>query len=174
MSNLGYYQTMTTCAKKVGGPVKLFVLSLAVGGAVSIPCWELGKKLVKSIKRKSFSHNLDNKLYTVHKNSIDGQGLRFKINDRFTVLEKDGNTVLIAFEQNNDNPSISLICECTFAFDCKTPYSHSSERRYKGTVSGGGVYVRTCQPQLTRSYRAKKRGILLYLKAKAAPTVPPL
>lgn len=104
MSNLGHYQTMTTLAKKVGGPEKIFGLILAAGGVGSIVCWELVKKGFKYVGGKFSSHKLDTKLYTVHTDSVDNQGLRFKTSDRFTVLERDGDMVLIAFEKNNDNP----------------------------------------------------------------------
>ena len=33
MSNLGWYQVMTTAAKKVGGPRNLFLLTLGAGGS---------------------------------------------------------------------------------------------------------------------------------------------
>ena len=33
MSNLGWYQVMTTAAKKVGGPRNLLLLTLGAGGS---------------------------------------------------------------------------------------------------------------------------------------------
>ena len=51
MSNLGWYQWITTCSKKVGGPKKfvtmIFVFGAGTGAAFIKGCEFLEKKLLK-------------------------------------------------------------------------------------------------------------------------------
>lgn len=58
MSNLGFYQKMTTFAKKLGGPQKLFGV-VAIGGYVILRTFEAGgKKAVKFMKEIIGNHNI--------------------------------------------------------------------------------------------------------------------
>ena len=78
MSNLGWYQIMTTVAKKVGGPLKLG--GMLVGGGVLIGVG--GTSGVIAIKKK-ITDELDKKkqaeqaaiIYTVKKEGKSNEGL---------------------------------------------------------------------------------------------------
>ncbi len=107
MSNLGWYQIMTTMAKKVGGPLRLFGI-VAGGGAL------IGGGAVaggSAIKRK-VEKELDSKkkiraaavIHTVQKEGSSNEGLKFNIGDKFKVLEIDGDAALIEKLEDENNP----------------------------------------------------------------------
>lgn len=105
MGNLGWYQVMTTLAKKVGGPKNLLALTLTAGGAIAIPVWELSKKGYKSIKEKFTITSEDaNKIYCVQISKTDNQNLTFELGDKFTVLGRDKDVVMINIIERKDNP----------------------------------------------------------------------
>lgn len=107
MSNLGTYQTMTTLAKKFGGPIQL-MLGVAVGGYFVIRVGEAGaKKAVLTIKKRS-SKNQNNytDVFVVHTKGESNEGLIFNAGDQFRVLEIDKDAVLIEKIGNTDNPYI--------------------------------------------------------------------
>jgi len=52
MSNLGWYQKLTTAAKAVGGPKRLFGLILAGGATIGVGGTLLTQKIVKAVKNK--------------------------------------------------------------------------------------------------------------------------
>lgn len=105
MSNLGLYQTMTSWAKKVGGPLNL-AIAVGVGGYTVIRLGEAGvKKIVKTIKK----HAKENKTaltetYVVHSNGKSNEGLLFNIGDKYRVLEIDKHSVLIVKIGDSNNP----------------------------------------------------------------------
>ena len=108
MSNLGFYQTLTTWSKKVGGPVK-FVGIVAVGGYIAIRFGEAGiKKGVKTIKNKIIKK--DNicanvgLVYEVIADGKDSNGLVFRVGDKYKVLECDGDSILIEKMGDANNP----------------------------------------------------------------------
>lgn len=107
MSNLGWYQVITTIAKKVGGPKNLLLL-VAGGGAVLGSGATAG---VVAIKNK-VTDELEKKkqieasavVYTVNKEKTSNEGLLFKLGDQFKLLEKDGDAGLIERIGDNNNP----------------------------------------------------------------------
>ena len=105
MSNLGLYQTMTTCAKKVGGPLNLFVI-VGLGGYASIRLGEAGvKKVVKTIKKHSQKNKTaSRKTYVVNSNCKSNEGLIFNSGDKYHILEIDKDAVLIEKIGDNNNP----------------------------------------------------------------------
>lgn len=102
MGNLGWYQLMTTVAKKVGGPKQLLAL-VAAGGYVIIRGVEAVIKLVKKDnKEKSTS-----KVLPAYKFIIDGKddkGLIFSSGDVFYVAARHDDVILIEKEKDDNNP----------------------------------------------------------------------
>ena len=107
MSNLGWYQVMTTTAKKVGGMENM--VGLLVGGGVVLGgCVVAGGIAVK--------HKIDNVLdekkkeretaiiHTVITEGQSNEGLTFKPGDQFRVLELDGDATLIERMNDENNP----------------------------------------------------------------------
>lgn len=105
MSNLGLYQTMTTAAKKVGGPVN-FLLLVGTAGYGVFRLGEAGiKKLVKTVKVHAEHKKLEeSKQYVVHSTGESNEGLRFNVGDTYRVLEVDKDAVLIEKIGASDNP----------------------------------------------------------------------
>lgn len=105
MGNLGMYQSMTTWAKKFGGPTQL-LLSVAIGGYVVFRISEAGvKKAIKIVKNSSAGRaNNQTKAFIVHTERKNNEGLVFKVGDKFNVLEIDGDAVLIEKIGDSDNP----------------------------------------------------------------------
>jgi len=107
VSNLGTYQWLTTTAKKVGGPKKLIAIIAGSGVVVYKGGEILVKKVVKVIKKQSDSKSeikSDIKLYVTKISGISNEGIRFDINDRFRVLEEDGDSVLVEKIGDDNNP----------------------------------------------------------------------
>ncbi|MEG1525591.1 MAG: hypothetical protein RR255_05455 [Bacilli bacterium] len=112
MSNLGGYQTLTTWAKKVGGPGKLVALIaggsiLAGGAAVKVGEFAIGKgkKAIANRKRKNHVQLENSKImYTILQDGESNEGLRFKVGDEFRILESDGDAILIELIGNKNNP----------------------------------------------------------------------
>ena len=108
MSNLGWYQIMTTIAKKVGGPKNFFVI-IAGGGYIIIRLGEAGiKKGIKVIKGKITKDNSiindERVVYDVITDGKDSSGLTFRIGDKFIVLESDEDAILIEKGGDANNP----------------------------------------------------------------------
>lgn len=107
MGNLGLYQTMTTLAKKLGGPIQL-AATVAVGGYLILRTAEAGVKLginkAKSIKTKPKSDLENEEYYIVNSQGISNEGVKFNIGDKFRVLETDKDAVLIEIVGNENNP----------------------------------------------------------------------
>lgn len=103
MSNLGYYQTLTTVMKRVGGPIA-FVVELAGAGAVAGSAITMGI-VARVFKRKKKHKKADSKrVFRVNKIGIDNKGKRFNIGDSFRVLERDKDAVLIEIIGDKNNP----------------------------------------------------------------------
>ena len=107
MSNLGAYQTMTTLAKKFGGPVKLG-LAIAVGGYAVI---RTGESVCKLGIKKIRNHNgnkkcaIENaKTYSVTETRASNEGVVFRNGDTYRILERDGESVLVELIGNENNP----------------------------------------------------------------------
>lgn len=105
MSNLGLYQIMTSCAKKVGGPLNLAIV-VAVGGYTVIRLGEASVKIVvKTIKNYSNERkNAQTEIYVVQSNGKANDELIFDIGDKYRVLEMDNDAVLIEKIGARNNP----------------------------------------------------------------------
>lgn len=109
MSNLGWYQKITTLSKAVGGPKNLIGLliggGIAVGTALGTGGTLLTQKVIK-IKKKSkdISYLENGKIFTVSVEHKDNNGLELKIGDKFKILESDGNSILIEKLGDANNP----------------------------------------------------------------------
>ena len=106
MSNLGWYQVMTTAAKKVGGPRNLFLLTLGAGGVV-YKCGEMAvKKAYHTLK--GLTDRTDrvemSQVYKVVVSGEDGKNLVLNVDDTYRILESDGESVLIEKIGDTNNP----------------------------------------------------------------------
>ena len=108
MGNLGYYQLLTTVAKKVGGPVVLIVGTAATGWAVGRVAEAGGKKAVKVAKSKQTRGNANvpesDPIFTIHTDGDASSQLKLHVGAQYRVLERDENAVLIEVLGNTDNP----------------------------------------------------------------------
>lgn len=112
MSNLGGYQTLTTLAKKVGGPGKLVALIAGGGvllGGIAVKgggfVIKKGKKAIAKHKEKNGTSLENNQTtYTVQQDGESNEGLEFKVGDKFKVLDSDGDAILIELIGNKNNP----------------------------------------------------------------------
>ena len=107
MGNLGWYQILTTMAKKVGGPKRLIALltgggALLGGGAVAGGN-AIKKKVLSELEKKRQEEALA-KVYTVKKEGRSNEGLLFVEGDTFKVLEVDGDAGLIEKIGDDNNP----------------------------------------------------------------------
>lgn len=99
MSNLGAYQWFTTISKKVGGPYQLLGIT-AIGGYTVIRIIEAGGKAVYKLVKKNKGKNqrkniIETPEYTVIKAGKSNENVNFSIGDKFRILEKDKDSVLI-------------------------------------------------------------------------------
>ena len=103
MSNLGYYQTLTTIMKKVGGPIAFVVEVAGTGGII---CSAITLGVVTCInKRKNRCEITDNKMvFRVKKIGVDNKAKTFNIGDSFRVLEQDKDAVFIEIIGDKNNP----------------------------------------------------------------------
>lgn len=112
MSNLGGYQVLTTIAKKVGGPGKLVALIAgggAIAGGIAVKGGEFAVKkgkqaIAKRKEKKNDSAIRTDVIFTVERDAESNEGLKFKVGDRFRVLEYDGDAILIELIGNDNNP----------------------------------------------------------------------
>jgi hypothetical protein len=94
MINLGFYQTMTTIARKVGGPRRLVTI-IAVGGYGVIRTGEAGtKKVARAIKNRSAPCATKGQVFRATSDGEDS-GLKIRAGDEYQVLERDGDAILI-------------------------------------------------------------------------------
>ena len=100
MSNLGLYQWFTTAAKKVGGPLILLALFTGGGflGGVGLTSGAVCLYSKKAKQRNSKT------IYHVLTDGVSNEGLEFKINDEFKVLNRDKQAVLIEKIGDDNNP----------------------------------------------------------------------
>lgn len=107
MGNLGVYQWMTTIAKKVGGPKNLLLLTFVGGALAGVGGYAGGQAISRSIhhnRHKKQLSELRSVIYTVKEDKTSNEGLLFKSGDRFRILEKDGDAVLIEKLDDQNNP----------------------------------------------------------------------
>lgn len=106
MGNLGWYQLMTTVAKKVGGPKQLLAL-VAAGGYVIMRGVEAGGKKVIKLVKKDNKEKSTSKVLPAYKFIIDGKddkGLIFSSGDVFYVAARHDDVILIEKEKDDNNP----------------------------------------------------------------------
>ena len=103
MSNLGWYQVMTTAAKKVGGPQNLFLLTLSAGGVLYKVSEVAIKQVVKKVKNLNKKPEAI-KTYTATANGKGSKDLILNIGDTYRILETDGESVLIEKIGDSNNP----------------------------------------------------------------------
>ena len=109
MSNLGMYQTITTLAKKVGGPKNLVILTMGTGyvvirsgEAVIKKCIKEATKIVKN-KSENTGQNAQ-RIFEVISNGKSDGGLELNVGDKYRVLETDGESILIEKIGDSNNP----------------------------------------------------------------------
>ena len=110
MSNLGGYQTIVTIAKKLGGPRNFVItligggLVLGVGGAIG------GKKAIKwiseKIKSKEIQYLENGRIFVVSVESKGENGLHFKLGDKYKILSRDKDAIMIEILGNDNNPFV--------------------------------------------------------------------
>ena len=108
MSNLGWYQWMTTTAKKAGGPVP-FMLGIAGLGYIAIRPLEAGaKKAYRTISKriKTSSNKDESPVLTVLECGSSGSEVQFNIGDKIRVLESVDDGVLIEKIGDPNNPYV--------------------------------------------------------------------
>lgn len=108
MGNLGGYQTMTTLAKKVGGPGALAVVT-AVGGWAIGRSAEVGGKSVfraakAAAKKRNAACSTKGQVFAVVSDGGDGKGLALRAGDQYRVMECDGEAILIEVLGGTNNP----------------------------------------------------------------------
>lgn len=111
MSNLGWYQKIVTISKAAGGPEKL--VGLLVGGGIVIGSalgtggtllWQKVIKPLKTKKIKEITYLENGKIFTVSVDGKDDNGLEFKIGDKYKILNRDADAILIEIIGNKNNP----------------------------------------------------------------------
>ena len=107
MSNLGLYQTMTTMAKAVGGPLNLAGCvagggALAGAGLTATIILIMQKVAEKQEERQREAETAF--VYTVHRDGQSNEGLVFKTGDQFKVLFVHDDAVLIEKLGDSNNP----------------------------------------------------------------------
>lgn len=107
MSNLGWYQIITTLSKKVGGPKNLLALvfggGVVVGGGAVAGGGAIKKKINKALAEKK-KEEQEAIIYNVKSNARSNEGLELKAGDRFKILEIDGDAALIEIIDDDNNP----------------------------------------------------------------------
>lgn len=107
MSNLGWYQILTSVAKKVGGPKQLIGILVGsgalIGGGAVIGGNAIKKKVESKIDKKRQAEKAAI-IYTVTTEGKSNEGLVFKPGDTFRVLETDGDAGLIEKLGDDNNP----------------------------------------------------------------------
>ena len=112
MSNLGTYQTMTTWAKKAGGPVKLALYLVGGGmllGGIAVKGGEYaikkGKQAISNHKeKKKYLLKTTQTIYTINQDAICDEKLKVKVGNTFRVVESDGDATLIELIGDDNNP----------------------------------------------------------------------
>ncbi|MFJ1871122.1 hypothetical protein [Streptomyces chartreusis] len=108
MGNLGGYQTMTTLAKKVGGPGALAVVTAVGGWAIGRGAEAGGKNVFRAVKAAAKKRNAPcstkGQVFDVVSHGEDGKGLALRAGDQYRVMECDGEAILIEVLDGSNNP----------------------------------------------------------------------
>lgn len=103
MSNLGLYKVMTTLAKRVGGPMNLFLLTAGCGYGIGRLTEAVIKRVIKRIM-KSIKHFKekpeDFPEYTLDKGFILDSGIILFENEKVRVIDEVEEGVLVARESD--------------------------------------------------------------------------
>ena len=91
---LGAYQTMTTIAKKVGGPFVLATITFVSGYVVLRPAEAGVKKAARAVKRRNEPCAEKGQLFRAGASGTEGV-LTIQAGAQFRVLEGDGDSILI-------------------------------------------------------------------------------
>ena len=107
MSNLGWYQILTTMAKKVGGPKQLMGLLIGGGALLGGGAVAGGSAIKKKVSSELEKKKKIERAAVVYKVTVEGtsnEGLRFKVGDKFKVLDVDGDAGLIEIIGDSNSP----------------------------------------------------------------------
>ena len=104
MSNLGMYQKLTEWAKAVGGPKRLIGLLVAGGTALGIGGTIVTQKGIKKIKKKKGGATESDKVYIVLSDGKDDGGFEVRAGDKYRVLSRDADAILVELFGNSNNP----------------------------------------------------------------------
>lgn len=107
MNNLGMYQNITKWSKKLGGPVN-FIAVVAAGGYVVGKCAEFvvkqGSRIVGKTAEKKQTTSKNDWVYTSRAAGWCDDEVVVSVGDKFRVLGRDGEAVLIELIGKPDNP----------------------------------------------------------------------
>ena len=105
IGNLGDYQRLSMAAKAVGGPKNLFLL---VSGASAVVATATGLSVKNAIdnykQNKKLQKEAESLYFTVSSSGTDNQGLSLNRGDKFRVLDRNKDIILIDVWDRNDNP----------------------------------------------------------------------
>lgn len=108
MGNLGTYQSMTTAAKALGGPVKALALlvgtSMIAGGALLAGAQKVAKIFRASLSDRARPGETRDRWFTVHTATEEAGGPKMNNGVRFRVLECDADAALIEVFGDPNNP----------------------------------------------------------------------
>lgn len=107
MGNLGWYQLMTSSAKRVGGPKTFMGLLITGGFALGLVAYVGGTAISNRIQQRKNQKKKTEAaaiIYTVNVEGKSNEGLLFKQGDQFKILEKDGDAGLITKLGDYNNP----------------------------------------------------------------------
>lgn len=105
MGNLRSYQTMTTLAKRVGGPVALGALTFVSGYLVIRPGEAGVKKAARSIKKRSAPCATKGQVFLATSDG-DDSGVKIRVGDTYQVLERDGDAILVEVLGDPSSPHV--------------------------------------------------------------------
>ena len=88
-----------SCSKKTGGPIRLLFLTLLAG-------YGIGKTVEGGIRYviEHGSSNINSCEYFIHTDGESNEGKNFRVGDKFKVLEKHDDAVLIEILGDLNNP----------------------------------------------------------------------
>lgn len=106
MSNLGGYQTLTSAAKKAGGPDNL-IMGIGLAGFLAVRTGEMGVRyLFRKISDRRSQALTGLEVYTVHTDALDDSGLQLTSGQSYRVLDRDDDAVLVEVIGRDDNPHV--------------------------------------------------------------------
>ncbi|OZD38991.1 hypothetical protein CH252_31000 [Rhodococcus sp. 06-1477-1B] len=111
MGNLGAYQDITKLIKLLGGPAKAAAVliggTLAAGGLLTVAGQKTATAIAKAVRGRRARRvpcPTIGRSFVVNTVDSDEQGLEFREGDTYSVLECDGDAILVEMTGNADNP----------------------------------------------------------------------